>query len=211
MCWNKEISFLTFFIGTLFNILLWNYTTNGYVRIIALLWQFVLFMQIFEGLSWISKETNNKSLSIFSTYGAFIFNILQPIIFGICCIYMTTSIVTKYILIILMGIYLLMILFQYKTLQLDKDLYKDADTCHHLVLYWWDKINIFPIYILLLIIGCLSIEPLWLGISQLGYIFITLIISTIVYPCSYGSIWCWFAAFAPLFTYILIRFQSHNI
>ena len=176
MCWNKEISFLTFFIGTLFNILLWNYTTNGYVRIIALLWQFVLFMQIFEGLSWISKETNNKSLSIFSTYGAFIFNILQPIIFGICCIYMTTSIVTKYILIILMGIYLLMILFQYKTLQLDKDLYKDADTCHHLVLYWWDKINIFPIYILLLIIGCLSIEPLWLGISQLGYIFITLII-----------------------------------
>ena len=60
MCWNKEISFLTFFIGTLFNILLWNYTTNGYVRIIALLWQFVLFMQIFEGLSWISKETNNN-------------------------------------------------------------------------------------------------------------------------------------------------------
>ena len=116
MCWNKEISFLTLFIGTVFNVFLWNYTDNSSVRTITFLWQFVLFMQLFEGLSWISKETNNHSLSVFSTYGAFIFNMLQPIMVALCCIFLTTSNVIKYILISLVGIYLLMILFQYKSL-----------------------------------------------------------------------------------------------
>ena len=49
MCWNKEISFITLAVGTLFNIILWFSTTNWNVRIVAILWQYVLLMQLFVG------------------------------------------------------------------------------------------------------------------------------------------------------------------
>ena len=96
MCWNKEVSFLSLTIGTIFNILLMLKFNQKSVRAIALIFQFVLFMQLFEGLSWISKETNNIQLSRFSTIMAFVFNVLQPIVAGLLCILVNKKV--KYII-----------------------------------------------------------------------------------------------------------------
>jgi len=209
MCWNKNISFLTLLIGTVFTILLWTTYTDPYVRVIACIWQFVLCMQLFEGLSWISKEEHNTGLSEFSTKGAFIFNILQPIVVALLCILVSDSSLVKYTLSALLVIYLTFVLSSPQSL--DAPLYEN-DTCRHLQLYWWSHFSswVFIFYMIILIVSCLSLKPLRLGIVQLSYIIITLILSSWLYPCTYGSIWCWFAAFAPLGTFLYLKLYGLN-
>ena len=210
MCWNKNVSFLTLLIGTVFTILLWTSYTDPYVRVIACIWQFVLCMQLFEGLSWVSKETHDTNLSDFATKGAFIFNVLQPIVVALLCILVSDSSLVKYTLSALIIVYAMFVLSS--STSLSQPLYKNSDTCHHLQLYWWNNFTewVFILYMIILIVSCLSIKPLSLGIAQLSYIIVTLILSAWLYPCTYGSIWCWFAAFAPLATYLYLTIYGLN-
>ena len=212
MCWNKEVSFITLIIGTVFTILLWLKYNDTNIRVIACIWQFVLFMQLFEGLSWVSKETNNETLSIFSTKCAFIFNVLQPIAVALLCILISDSNPIKYTLATLIVIYLIILLYSVSTTSFSQPLYENDETCHHLQLYWWNSFSnwIFIFYIIILTVSCLSLKPLHLGIFQISYIILTFFLSNWIYPCSYGSIWCWFAAFAPLLTYIYLRLFGIN-
>jgi hypothetical protein len=207
MCWNKQVSFLTLLIGTVFTILLWTSTSDPNVRVIALIWQFVLCMQLFEGLSWISKEIQSSELSHFSTKCAFIFNVLQPIVAALLCMTLTDSSVMKYSLIALTMVYMVFLLYSASSTSFSDSLFGNSDTCHHLQLYWWGNFSswVFIFYIILVTLACLSIKPLRLGIVQITYIVCTLILSNWLYPCTYGSIWCWFAAFAPLLTYFYIK------
>ena len=205
MCWNKEVSFLTFAIGTVFTILLWTMYNDSTIRSIALLWQFVLCMQIFEGLSWISKETQNEPLSHFSTYGAFIFNILQPVFISICALILTSDTTMRITISCFLLLYLVSI--GWSIFSLDKPLFEHVDTCNHLQLYWWSSFSsfVFPLYLILLGLGCATFKPFSLGMIQYGYILVTLVLSAWIYPCTYGSMWCWFAAFAPILTFIYLK------
>jgi len=206
MCWNKEVSFLTLIIGTIFNLLLWFSYPQPYVRITICMWQFVLFMQLFEGISWISKDKKDQQLSDFSTKGAFIFNVLQPIIVALLCISISESATTKYVLIALIMIYLILLLHSVSSTSFKESLFED-EKCNHLRLYWWKHFStwVFIFYMALLIVSFLSFTPLHFGIFQICYIIITLILSTLLYPCTYGSIWCWFAAFSPILIYIYLK------
>jgi len=208
MCWNTETSVITLVIGTVFTILLLVKYPDKNVRVVALLWQFVLFMQLFEALSWISKNTQNNTLSKFSTLGAFIFNVLQPIVAGLLCILISESTTIKYTLSILMILYIMILFYYVSDTSFENPLYNNEETCHHLQLYWWSgfSILVFILYISIISISCLSLLPLRFGIFQLSYIIITLLLSIWLYPCTYGSIWCWFAAFAPILTFLYLFF-----
>ena len=209
MCWNKEISFITLAVGTLFNIILWFSTTNWNVRIVAILWQYVLLMQLFEGLSWISKQTNNPLLGRIATHGAFWANVTQPLRVGCLCLFVAQSDATRSIVVMLMIAYAVSLARNYQTIDLTPDLYSDQK-CGHLSLYWWRKLEILPLFLTLLAVGTLSIMPVWFGALEFGYIFMTLALSTVVYPCTYGGIWCWFAAFAPIWTWLVIKIHPIN-
>jgi hypothetical protein len=207
MCWNKYVSFITLIIGTVFTILLWVSYPQKTVRVIACVWQFVLFMQLFEGLSWVSKETNDERLSSISTIGAFVFNVLQPVIVSLLCIMISESTPLRILLSILICIYTIVLLYSVSSTSFSSSLYEQSDTCHHLQLYWWGKFSpwVFVFYNILIVVSCLSFTPLRLGLFQLGYIFLTFFLSSWFYACTYGSIWCWFAAFAPLCTFIYLQ------
>jgi hypothetical protein len=209
MCWNKEVSFLTLIIGTIFTVLLYVSYSDKDVRAIALMWQFVLFMQLFEGLSWISKEKNDKELSEFSTRCAFVFNMLQPVVAGLVCMSVRDT-KLKYHISILILIYIGIVLYSSSSNDLTKSLYDD-NSCNHLQLYWWKhfSISVFILYIIIIVLSYGSLKRI--GIIQLSYIFVTLFLSAWIYPCTYGSMWCWFVALAPLLTYLLLKLYPNII
>ena len=208
MCWSKEVSFLTLALGTVFNVLLWTSNTNPNVRALACMWQFVLCMQLFEGMSWISKENQDNKLSDFSTKCAFVFNVLQPVFAALLCLSITDSPEVKYTLVALSVLYLSVLLYSVSSTSFSNPLFGNySDTCNHLQLYWWGQFNglVFVLYMVLLASSCYAFTPLRLGLVQFAYIVLTFILSNWLYPCTYGSIWCWFAAFAPVFTYCYLK------
>lgn len=213
MCWNKETSFITLIVGTLFNIILILAYPTKEVKIIAFMWQFVLLMQLFEGLSWISKENEYKKLSDFSTKSAFFSNILQPVAVCIGALMLAKTIGLKVILSILIVSYIIYCIIIFKNFNFTKPLYYNSEKCKHLSLYWWNdekyKKTLFTFYLILVIFGYLSLPTKSLGILLILYIISTLLLSKNLYPCSTGSLWCWFAAFAPIYTLICLKIINY--
>ena len=80
--------------------------------------------------------------------------------------------------------------------------------CSHLDYYWWENLgkNSTFIYLIVLLSLTIIIRPIKFAIFTGLYIIITLIISSFIYPCGAGSIWCWFAAFAPIFNLFLFKY-----
>jgi len=62
MCWSEEVSWSMFIGGTILNIITSTYAKNPTVTATCLIWQFVLFMQLFDALSWrsLSKRDYKK-------------------------------------------------------------------------------------------------------------------------------------------------------
>ena len=62
MCWSEEVSWSMFIGGTILNIITSTYAKNPTVTATCLIWQFVLFMQLFDALSWrsLSKRDSKK-------------------------------------------------------------------------------------------------------------------------------------------------------
>ena len=191
--WNRYTSTAAFSIGTIFNVLLWYKYENQTVRMICVLLQFILYMQFFEELSQIYPYAN---------YGTFTFNMLQPIVIALVVMSISTSNVIKYVLGTFLAIYVLVILLNYNSIHLDQDK-------HDFDLYWWRDMSypIFPIYILTILVSLLSIEPLWLGIYLASYIIFALLCSYILYS-TYGSTLCWFITLAPLYTYLVLQYNT---
>lgn len=207
MCWNAQTSFITLIIGTIFNIILWFYTNNSYIKLIALAWQFALFMQLFEGLSWISKNTKNEKLSKISTVSAFFANILQPVVLCIGILYLSKNYKVKLLCLSALLAYVGYIIYNKDELKFDKPLYFNTDKCRHLDLYWWDEISSgMYLYNLLFIICILCLIPKSIAFTQLFYYCISFVISYSLYYCSSASVWCWLGAFAPIYTLLTLQF-----
>jgi len=201
MCWSKEVSFLTLCIGTFFNYHLWQYPTPM-ARPIAGLWQFVMCMQFFEGFSWVSKEIRSPWLSSFATRGAFLFNTAQPLVAAALFGAYATPTMQK-VLGVLCVLYTGLIVHGTMN-RTFRNLY--SSTCTHLTLYWWDWFPFaLPLFYAIISISFLSVIPKKLGRFLIGYSGLTLLISLLMYHCSYGSMWCWLVAFAPVATLMFLR------
>jgi hypothetical protein len=206
MCFDARTSFITFIIGTIFSLILYKSSNNKYVKVISIAWFFVVFMQFFEGLSWLSKDNNNIELSNFSTYFACIVNFIQPIILLIGLIYITDNKNGRNSLLALLIIYIIILFYRLQTLSLDKPLYHQVESCGHLDYYWWGNFRIGSYtYFIAFIVGLLYIKPIKLGIIIILYLLLSYMISLKIYPCGKSSIWCWSTAFGPIFTLFLIK------
>jgi len=205
MCWNERVSWLTFAIGTFFNIFNIWYFRNPVITKLSFLIQWLLLMQFFEALAWHDQKCG--PLNTFATNGAMIANLTQPII--VCMLFIVNAELSdsfKYTALTICLAYISYILYKlnkgpnYTCLE-------PSDSCSHLDLYWWKNISGVVYCIVLFAMMLLLIRPFNLAVFVSAYIFITLIISLIFYSCGAGSIWCWFTSFAPVAIALFWKFQ----
>jgi hypothetical protein len=198
MCWSKNVSLASFALGTVINLALINKAKNNLVITLCLLWQFVIFMQLWDAIAW-SYPICGSDGNVLATRGAYIFNILQPVVayMLLVCI---SPVELKYK--VLAGVAMLF----YLGWMMVKDPYNDnlclkpSQNCTHLNYDWWHG-NSGKVYIIVLTaIILLLIRPLKMATITAGYILGTLAISQAFYGCGAPSIWCWLVSIGGLTT-----------
>ena len=83
---------------------------------------------------------------------------------------------------------------------------KKGDGCSNLDYYWWKSLN--PAFIYHISIGLIILllfKPLKLGVAIVGIIMGTFVVSALYYRCGVSSVWCFFAAFIPIFNVIAYK------
>lgn len=205
MCFNEYVSFGTFIAGTIINIMLYLVFKRKDILAISLIWEWVLLMQFFEGIIWMGIKSNNEIMNTIGTYGAYIANILQPVVFYLCIVIFTKQSPFFHIIsILIICAYISYIIYKYF-----KDLHKklkntnNGDNCPHLIYEWWkDNVSAYVYIISLLIIVFITL-PHKVFKFQFVIISLTLLLSQITQlKCGSASTWCFLAASAPLLTLI---------
>lgn len=203
MCFNKDISIISYLIGLSGCILLYyrNYKIEG------LLYAFVIQMQLIEYLLWLNNSCNwiNKTI----TKIGILLNHLQPIILYFLIIYYNSNInktslnIIHFIIIIYFISTILYLIHNYKLL--------DACTIgieNEKELFWYIQhghlFEYYHIFVFALVFMIL------LGLKKHNYlnayiILASIIISYIIYDKrkAVGTIWCLFAAYIPLLLNII--------
>lgn len=202
MCWNEKVSLLTFIVGTIFCIIGYYKTTINLHKLFYLFFQCVIFVQLGEAMIWYDKNCGTigrigTMIAFFGVWlqpiiGMYIVNILEP----------DHNIFYKTLL-------LFYILFSLKTIYkifMNNKCYQpicENSSKPHLSFTEWNNFNpmgiIYGICILYLIFIFYK-ESKVISI----YIFITMILSTIFYKNTFGSMWCWFSAFSPILAIIYL-------
>ena len=203
MCLDFKTSVTTLSIGTIFNIIgIMLYKNVEYLPYV-ITWQWVLLMQVFDAIAWKTQNCNKTNQQVAKL--AYIANIMQPIV-----VFMSSILITKvsmnFKLISTMVISLYMIQVLYQSPNIEFNCLTPKKDCKHLNYNWWDNINPIGYMIALFTTLLLIYRPFTLSMINLIYIIITLIISSTVYKCGTASMWCWFAAFAPLINIIAYRY-----
>ena len=199
MCFSIKSSLIAFLISIISSILLiyyGNYKYKNENKIVGFFLILVAFMQLFDFLFWIDLK-NKKGLNYIGTIFAPLFNHLQPTF-----LYLMILLVYKkydFFGIFLNILYFLYVFYEYLifiNLNINDKLTIVKD--NHL--YWKWKINFNYIYYFLIILYNIifyiqfnyAIIFIFLGA-------ITLLISFKFFKNNIGEIWCYLAAFVPLF------------
>lgn len=204
MCFSEKISWLTLIIGTIVNfvsilILLRIKNPKKIIPIIIiLLWQFALLMQIADALAWRdpSKTYPGKL--------AFILNTMQPLILilgvSIMLFKLNISLIRLIPVLLLSIVYICYVIRGW--FNTDFDIYP-KNSCKNLQYIWWNKIP-FILYILLLIIGLLTIPSIPYSILTIILFLVSLLITNLLVNknCISGSLWCWSVASCGLITFL---------
>jgi len=201
MCFSAEVSLLTFTIGVVFSILIFQFNEPSY-KIFASYLFYISLMQLIEFLLWIHQECDdyNRRTSI---AGMFLSH-LQPIVLAILMVsfYKQTNNMKLCILVISILYLIIIIPYSMKFLKdesIQCTLKKDNP---HLIWNWTNNHNANIAYMFYFI----SVTTLLLfGIPdrKLAYIFtilhsLTLLTSYLFYSRPYlGSIWCFYGSLAP--------------
>jgi hypothetical protein len=205
MCWDKRTSIITFVLGTAVNIFNIFYFQTTVITLLSIAWEWLLLMQLFEAIAWDSQPKAGEPCSPqnkLAANGALIANVTQPILIALLLIAFTpVPLQNKVIAMTAIFAYICWLVYAMNQTHPFTCLKKGED-CDHLALHWWDKfpggswiyMAIIPIVVLLLL------RPMDLAWASLIYIAVIAVISSTFYGCGSGSVWCWFAAFAPLLT-----------
>jgi len=204
MCWNEPVSWITFVLGTLFNVYMaWHFRTKT-IYAFAVVIQWVLLMQLFEALAW--RDQNCGKLNKFATQGAMLANITQPLIVFLAFIIIgsnSTSVkLTAGTIAFAYTCYLLWVLGNHTG---NFTCITPSTACSHLDLNWWKVINPLIYCIALFSLMLLLIRPMGLAYAATAYVAVTLALSMMFYSCGAGSMWCWFATASPLLILALYK------
>ena len=198
MCFNNEISIISYLIGISGCIILYY---REY-KIESLFYAFVIQMQLIEYLLWLNNSCNwiNKLI----TKIGIVFNHLQPIILYILIVYYNSNI-NKYSL---NFINFIIIFYFISTIAYLSYNYKLLNSCtvgieNKKELFWEIQYGDFKKYYIIFVFTLILL--ILLGFNKHNYLNAYLIIMT--YVISYikyyntkgiGTIWCLFAAYVPV-------------
>ncbi len=207
MCFSAEVSLLTFSIGIIFSILIFQFNEPSY-KIFAGYLFYISFMQLIEFLLWTHQvcDDYNRRTSI---AGMFLSH-LQPIVLAILMVsfYKQSSNMKLYILV--MSILYLIFIIPYSM----KYLKDESVQCTlkknnpHLIWNWTIMGNDTKIAYILYFLSVTTLLLFGIPDKKLAYIFtilhsFTLITSYMFYSRPYfGSIWCFYGALAPPFIFL---------
>jgi hypothetical protein len=196
MCFNSQVSLITFIIGALGSIRLYNL---GY-KPEAYFYAWVIFMQLIEYFLWNNQKCDNTNKNL-TNAGIFI-NHLEPIILWLSILYFNQnklpSFVNAYMI-----IYLILTFLYTKTLFNNKNLecttVTEESTPH---LHWkWNYGKNFSLYYAYFIGGLvlLSLYGLDKGFSNSIALLLSFGLSFYIYSNkkAVGAMWCFMAAFVP--------------
>ena len=202
MCYNKNISIYTYIIGLVSSYLLLTSNKKS-LKILGCFFIIVIQMQLVEYFLWSNNKCNSKNITI-SNIGAFL-NFIQPIILYIAILYYNKDITNdrKNILHITIFLYILSV-FIYSLNLFPIGCSSVTEISAPYLQWGWaykkypNFITImFPIaFVILMYYGLDKTYNLYLSLIFL----ISFLISYIIYKKqrSFGTIWCWFAAFIPI-------------
>lgn len=212
MCWDANTSILTFILGTILNVYTFSYFPSKNIKLLCIVWQWILCMQIAEFFIWNAINSNNDNQNKLGTKMALILNILQPVIIYVVCMCFSNdklSITKKILSSILIIFYMSYMLLKFNENPEYKKL-NPSEKCINLNLKWWKDIPssglIYCITLFSLIL--LLFSPFKLAIITVLYIFIALLISKKFYNCGQPSIWCWLVVPMPI---IVALIEKYNI
>lgn len=212
MCFNEYVSFGSLIVGTIFNIILYNKFKSKRTLCIIIMWEWVLLMQFFEGLIWISNNNKNDNMNKICTFCAYLSNILQPIITYLCIMLLTSqptySMVFSTIIICVYVAYMIYKYFDHVKDNVNHT--NNRDNCNHLVYDWW-QYDSGLVYIICLLLIILLAAPHSTFLFQFAIISITLLIASVTrLNCGTASTWCFLAASAPLLTLLYHTYIQTN-
>lgn len=198
MCWNAEVSLLTFlssFIGCCY---LW-YRNSINDRTLAL-WIFTFsLMQFFEFLMWIDID-GKKGLNNLATKLSLGFILLQPVVLGLGLLKYGKIINNKLIRIIiyiLIAILSVKIIYAFIYAFIDKKQWLSikGENCH-LIWYFINHstptiTHIDSIYFGSLLVLTLMIHPFNMGLLYSIFGVLSLFVNRLYYGLEVGSMWCW--------------------
>lgn len=199
MCWSKNVSIATFVIGFSICVGVGVYALKKGMKSLAVLsfgWIYVLLMQLAEFYVW-SKGCNEKGMcgTPEVNRSTFVLNMLQPVV--IYVLFMSlgiTSVTTKVLASGVIVGYMAYVLWHTKS---RSTISNDGG---HLNYGWWGEYPYGGLiyWVCLISIILLLIRPMSLSITTGVYVSITLLLSMVLHSYGVASMWCWYAAFAPL-------------
>ncbi len=210
MCINAETSITAFLVASLTNIIILNSTKNKDYIIMAIIYQFIIFMQLFDFIAWIDQKCG--ILNKIVTKSALIHTISQPIFISLLCLLLTDSksLYKKGAVMSVLLIYIAIVIHQLYYSEEPKPIncMKPSEECNHLQYKWWSNIGYYGfIYFITPITFSflLLFKSFNFGLIHVIYLFITFGISLLFYGCSTPSMFCLFAVGGPILNYILMK------
>jgi hypothetical protein len=208
MCFSAEVSLLTFTIGTVFSILIFQFDEPSY-KIFAGYLFYISLMQFIEFLLWrhqICDDYNRRT----SIAGMFLSH-LQPIVLAILMVtlYKQSSNMKLYILVISILYLFFIIPYSMKFLK-DEGIQCTLKKGNPHLIWNWNNNNDNKTIIgyIFYFIAVMSLLLFGIPNKKLAYVFstmhaLTLITSYIFYPRQYfGSIWCFYGSLVPPFVFL---------
>jgi hypothetical protein len=204
MCFSKEVSLITFIIGTIGSALVYSLNTK-IDKILAIFFFYIVFIQFVEFILWNNLTCNiiNKIISLI----AMIIIATQPILLALLLLY-NYNLPNKTNIILFTIVYSIMMLMynlQTKTLCTLKNKSNHLEwTWNYLYMHYF----VYNVYIIYFLYVVLSI-PSKSNITLFYIILISYLISMYIYweTSNVGTIWCFVGAFIPILWVILKKIK----
>ena len=210
MCINAETSITTFIVASFINVIILNSTKNKDYITLAIIYQFVIFMQLFDFIAWIDQKCG--LLNKIATKLSLMHTVLQPIFVSLICILLTDnkSLIKKGSIMIVLMIYISIITHQLYYSKEPKaiDCMKPNNKCDHLQYKWWSNIGNYGFFYFITPIALsflLLLKSFNFALINVIYLIISFGISLLFYGCGAPSMFCLFAVGGPILNYILMQ------
>jgi len=204
MCWNEEVSRVTFIIGTAINLYLALRRLDDQAYLLmAFFCQLIITVQLGESLIWKdpacgSKGSLGSKIAFYSVY-------LQPIVSVLFfyLMYGASNFYTR-IGLILLAVYVVSSITTLPTLSICSQPDPCCNDSKHIDEGPWGRVKglsvLYMVMGLWMMVSMPLVDRKYLAFSV--YLFGTAVISKLFYKNSFASMWCFFSVAAPIVLYL---------